>query len=267
VNRTLLILAGAMIVAGGAVFYLYQEGFIREETGGPRVLVLTAAYDIPFGQPMQADWLTVEELPESYVEDRHLRASDLRRLIGVPLAQSVRAGEAILRTDLSTLSDQQRTLSGEIPHGKRAVSIDAQAESSFAGLLRPGDRVDVLLTVGDIRIPGSGRSMVLAQNLLVLSMNQGTRFEFDDSRHRPEQHTTAQVSLEVGLEEAQRLTLARGQGNIRLLLRNANDVTQIARPPEITEAQLEDVLRRSDWLRRFALVERPAPPQPPPPAQ
>ncbi len=256
----MLILAGALMLGGAAVFVLYMESYIREETGGARVLVLTAAQDIPFGQPMQAEWLTVDELPESYVEERHLRASDLRRLIGVPLAQTVRGGEAILRTDLSTLSDQQRTLSGEIPQGRRAVSVDVQSDSSFAGLLRPGDRVDALLTVGDIRVPASSRTVIVAQNMLVLSVNQGTRWEFDDSRHRSEQHATAQVSLEVGLDEAQRLVLARGQGEVRLLLRNPNDATVVADPPEIDVPQLMDARRRADWLRRFALVERPAPP-------
>lgn len=256
-NRTLLILASALILGGIAVFFLYMEAYVRDQTGGARVLVLTAAVDIPFGQPMQAGWLTLEELPQTYVEDRHLRASDLRRLIGVPLAQSVRAGEAILRTDLSTLSAQQRTLSGEIPQGKRAVSIFAQAESSHAGLLRPGDRVDVLLTVGDPREPNSGRTVVLAQNILVLSVGAGTLRDWDDDRHRMREDPTAQVSLEVGLVEAQRLTLARGQGSLRLLLRNPNDVSVVTPAPEVPESQLVDPARRADWLRRFALVQRP----------
>lgn len=265
-NRTLLILASALVLGGIAVFYLYTEAYVRDETGGMRVLVVTAAEDIPFGEPMQAEWLTLQELPQSYVEDRHLRASDLRRLIGVPLAQSVRAGEAILRTDLSSLSDQQRTLSGEIPQGKRAVSIFCQPESSFAGLLRPGDRVDVLLTVGDHRVPDSGQTVVLAQNILVVSVGTGTVRDWDDDRHRAREDPTAQVSLEVGLEDAQRLVLARGQGQLRLLLRNPNDVSVVTPSPEVREAQLADPVRRADWLRRFALVERPAPPAPAPDA-
>lgn len=261
-NRTLLILASALILGGVAVFFLYMESYVSEETGGPRILVLTAAQDIPFGQPMQASWLALEELPQSYVEDRHLRASDLRRLVGVPLAQTVRSGEAILRTDLSSLSAQQRTLSGEIPAGKRAVSIFAQPESSHAGLLRPGDRVDVLFTVGDPRVPDSGRTVVLAQNLLVLSVGAGTVRDWDDDRHQAREDPTAQVSLEVGLDEAQRLTLARGHGQLRLIMRNANDVSVVPSAPEVTEAQLVDPARRADWLRRFALVERPALPPP-----
>ncbi len=258
-NRTLLILSGALVLGGIAVFYLYTEAFVRDETGGPRVLVVTAGLDIPFGMPMQAEWLTLEPLPEAYVEERHVRASELRRLVGVPLSQSVHAGEAILRTDLSVLSDQQRTLSAEIPPGKRAVSIFCQPESSFSGMLRPGDRVDALLTVGDHREPGSGHTVVLAQNLLVLSVGIGTQRNWDDSRNRARTDPTAQVSLEVAPQDAQRLVLARGEGQVRLLLRNPNDVTTLDDPPEIAEAQLFDAARRADWLRRFALVERPAP--------
>jgi pilus assembly protein CpaB len=182
----------------------------------------------------------------------------MRRLIGVPLAQSVHAGEAILRTDLSSLSDQQRTLSGQIPPGKRAISIFARPESSFAGLLRPGDRVDVLLTVGS-REPDSGRAVVVAQNLLVLAVGLGLERTFDESRNRGRTDWTSQISLEVGLPDAQRLTLARGQGEMRLLLRNANDASVVSQPPEIHERELRDAARRGDWVRRFALVER-APP-------
>ncbi len=265
-NRTLLILASALILGGIAVFFLYMETYVRDETGGARVLIVAAAQDIPFGQPMQASWLTLEELPQTYVEDRHLRASDLRRLVGIPLAQSVRSGEAILRTDLSTLSDRQRTLSAEVPAGKRAVSIFAQAESSHAGLLRPGDRVDVLLSVGDPREPDSGRTVVLAQNLLVLSVGAGMLRDWDDDRHRMREDPTAQVSLEVDLDGAQRLTLARRQGQLRLLLRNANDVSVVNPAPEVRETQLLEPARRADWLRRFALVQRPELPAPQEPA-
>lgn len=263
-NRTLLILSGALIVAGIAFFYVYADAYVEEETGGARVLVVSAALDIPFGRPIQRAWLQLEELPQSYVEDRHIRASDVRTLIGVPLAQSVRSGEAILRTDLSVISDQQRTLSAEIPHGSRAMAIEAQQESAHTGLLRPGDRVDVLLVVGDARVADSGRAVVIAQNLLVLSVGQSIHAQFDDERQIPQQFFTARVSLEVGLEEAQVLTLARQQGRLRLLLRNPNDATELPAPPEVLEPALLDRVRRQAWLRRFALVQAEAPPAPAP---
>lgn len=263
-NRTLLILAGALVVAGIAFFYVYADAYIEEETGGPRVMIVAAALDIPFGQPLQRSWLVLEELPQSYVEDRHIRASAIRSLIGVPLAQSVRSGEAVLRTDLSVLSDQQRTLSAEIPHGSRAYPIQAQQESAHAGLLRPGDRVDVMLLVGDPRVPDSGRVVVVAQNLLVLSVGRDVHTQFDDDRNVPTHFFTAQVSLEVDLEQAQVLTIARRQGRLRVLLRNANDATEMPEPPVVREAELLNPVNRQAWLRRFALVEAPPPPTPDP---
>lgn len=267
-NRTLLILAGALIAAGIAFFYLYSDAYIEEETGGARVMIVVAAVDIEFGVPMQVAWLQLEPLPQAYVEDRHMRAADLRQLIGVPLAQSVRTGEAILRTDLSAVSDQQRTLSADIPHGMRALSITAQRESSHGGLLRPGDRVDVMLIVGDHRVPDSGRAMVIAQNLLVLSVGHTLESGWDDSRNMPTNFFTAQVSLEVNLLDAQRLTLARRQGHVRILLRNPNDASVVDDPPEVFERGLLLPANRQAWLRRFALVQVPAAPAPipdPPP--
>ena len=259
-NRTLLILSGALVVAGVALFLVYADTYVEEETGGARVMIVTAALDIPFGQPLQQAWLVLEELPQAYVEDRHIRAVDMRGLIGVPLAQSVRAGEAILRTDLSAISDQQRTLSTEVPPGSRALLIVAQEESSHAGLLRPGDRVDVMLLVGDERIPGSGRATLISQNLLVLSVGQEIHRQLDSSRNVPRAYMTTQLTLEVDVEQAQVLTLARRQGRLRVLLRNPADVSEPAEPPVVRETDLLDPVHRQAWLRRFALVQAPAPP-------
>ena len=263
-NRTLLIAAGALVAAGLAVFYLYTQAYVEEETGGQRVLVVAAAADIPFGEPIYPAWLTVKEIPQSYVEDRHLGQSELRQLIGQRLAQSVRYGEAILRTDLSTFSDHQRTLSGEIPPGKCAITLDVVRESSHGGLLRPGDRVDAIVTVGDRRVPNSGRSVVVAQNLLVLSVGRQVTWTYDDEDEQQARRQSGRspVSLEVDLEDAQRLTLASREGALSLVLRHGNDVSMLDQPPEIQEPNLFDRERRAGWARRFALVERPEPPEP-----
>ncbi|MCC6873465.1 MAG: Flp pilus assembly protein CpaB [Sandaracinaceae bacterium] len=260
-NRTLLILAGALVVAGIALFYVYAAAYISEATGGPRVQVVAAGQDIPFGRPVELSWLTAKEIPINYAEERHIRLSELRSLVGVPLAQSVRGGEAILRTDLSTLSDRQRTLSGDVPPGKRALAIAAQPESSFAGLLRPGDRVDVLLTVGDVRQRGSSQAVVVAQNLLVLAVGRHVTWNVERAGSPSEQQRTewtTQISLEVGLEDAGRITLAQQQGRLRTLLRNPNDASVIEGFPPVTDGALFDFAQRQGWLRRFALVERPA---------
>src|SRR6187431_1012038 len=107
-NRTFLIVAAALFFGGLFVVSLYQDEFIRTDTGGAPVEVLVAAIDIPLGQPVRDEWIITRLIPESYVEDRHLTFDVRREILGYPLAQEVHAGECILRTDLSPLSDNQR---------------------------------------------------------------------------------------------------------------------------------------------------------------
>lgn len=253
--RTKLILAGALIVAGGVLFTFYQDTYIVEETGGPRVLVVAATRDIPFGEPVQGAWLTTKELPARYVEERHLRAASLRSLIGLPLARSVRSGEAVLRTDLSSQSGQQRALSTDIPTGRRATPIRIRGTSSLPHLLKPGDRVDAVLVATDASSRALKRSVVIAQHLLILSVGQTLRDSDDETsgqQTNPSRGTL--VNVECDLEEAQRLALAERQGRVRLVLRNPNDASRVEDAPDLRTATLLDRGRRASWLRRFGLA-------------
>src|SRR5262245_56650412 len=143
-NRTFLIVAGALFFGGLFVTNMYQLEFTLHDTGGRPIEVLVAAIDIPLGQPVRDEWITNRMIPESYVEDRHLRFETRREILGFPLAQEVHAGECVLRTDLSPLSDNQRTLSASVPPGERAYTLPTTRTSVHGGLLRPGDRVDII---------------------------------------------------------------------------------------------------------------------------
>lgn len=225
-NRTLLIVSSALLVGGFAVFWHYQRLFLTHETGGPPLQVVSALVDIPFGQPVRAEWLTTKAIPQNYLDERHLPASAIRDLIGLPLAQSVHQGEAILRTDLSTLSDARRTLSGTIPEGERAATIVVRPASTFGGLLRPGDRVDVLLTVGDSRDSETWRQVVLLQNVLVLAVGQEFEVRRDEAGGTDEVHMgrATNVTLQVTVEQGSTLALVQEEGTMSLLLRNPSDV-------------------------------------------
>jgi pilus assembly protein CpaB len=263
-NRTLLLLSVGLLLGGLFVFRVYQDEFRAQETGGPMVEVLAAGQDIELGQPVRQEWLTTKEIPQSYVEDRHLPPSAGRDLVGLPLAQTVRAGEAILRTDLSTISDARRTLSGSIPPGMRAVTIMARPTSTFGGLLRPGDRVDVTLAVGARDFPETWRQVVVLENVLVLAVGQEieVREAFDFSIAGTERGESREVrfgrantiTLQVTIEQAAVLTLARQRGILSLLLRNPNDITVAAQRRELGAADIFDPTRRAQYLRRTVAV-------------
>ncbi|UJR85295.1 Flp pilus assembly protein CpaB [Sandaracinus amylolyticus] len=272
-NRTLLMLSAALLVMGVLVFWMYQDQFRAEEAGGQTIEVVAAAIDIELGQPVRAEWLTTKEVPQSYLEERHIPADGMRDLIGLPLAQAVHAGEAVLRTDLSAMSDARRTLSGTIPSGQRAVTIMARPTSTFGGLLRPGDRVDVLLTVGSRELPDTWRQVVVLENILVLAVGQ--EFEVRDAVEAP---TTGgsrgdtrdvrfgratNITLQVTVEQGALLTIARQRGGLSLLLRNPNDIQVGGNHPDIVAADVLEPARRARFLRRTVAVAAPVAPPPP----
>lgn len=271
-NRTLLMLSGGLLVGGFFVFWLYQQQFRADETGGTMIPVVAALVDIELGTPVRAEWLSTKDIPRSYLEERHLPASAMRDLIGLPLAQTVRAGEAVLRTDLSTLSDARRTLSGTIPSGQRAATIMVRPQSTFGGLLRPGDRVDVILTIGNRERPDTWRQVVLLQNLLVLAMGQ--EFEVRETQGSLTGRNDTQevrfgratnVTLQVSVEQSSVITIARQRGAMSLLLRNPNDIRIENDHPDIEAADILDGTRRARFLRRTVAVAAPVVPVVPDP--
>lgn len=270
-NRTLLLASAALLVAGFLSFWMYQQEYRVERGGGPTVEVVSARIDIELGQPVRAEWLTTEEIPQSYLEERHIPATAMRDLIGLPLAQRVLAGETILRTDLSALSDSRRTLSGAIPSGQRAVTIMARATSTFGGLLRPGDRVDVLLTVGSRELPDTWRQVVVLENVLVLAVGQEFEVrevaEASSARDAREVRfgRATNITLQVSLEQSALLTVARQRGGLTLLLRNPNDVRVGGDHPDIVAADVLDAQRRKRFLRRTAAMAAPTAPAAPAP--
>jgi len=172
VNRKAIIAAVACAVAGLVMLFLYMQRFEEEASGGPPISVLVATRDIGLGAAITQDMLGARPLPQSYVEDRHIPTSEADRIIGVRVTSGVKGGESLLWTDLATTSEQRRDLSSLVRHGQRAITIRADVSASFGGLLRPGDRVDVLLTVE--RETNQYVTIPLLQNLLVLASGRDT---------------------------------------------------------------------------------------------
>ena len=234
-KKTAFIAATAAAIAGAVLLFLYQQRFEEEVSGGPPVRVLVARRDIPLGTPVTEQMLGVQNLPQSYVEGRHIRANEAKRIVGVRVSSGVRANESILWTDLAT-SEQRRDLSGLVRNGMRAITIRADVTSSFGGLLRPGDRVDVLLTAET----GQERSnLPLMQNLLVLAVGADTGgIDQADNRSATRRTRVNQVTLSVSMPEAQQLSLAQDEGRLSLVLRNPDDITIVQGMPRRTGREL-----------------------------
>ena len=115
-----------------------------------------------------------------------------------------------------------------IPTGMRAVSVPVDEVSDIAGFVLPHGHVDVLVTVtsGDKPL-----TKIVLQDVEVLAIAQ----DIEQINDKPQ--PVRVVTMLVTPDQAERLTLASGQGGLRLALRNYEDKNVIA-TNGVTVAQL-----------------------------
>jgi Flp pilus assembly protein CpaB len=104
----------------------------------------------------------------------------------------------------------------------RLKTIAVDAEKSAAGLLGPGDRVDVQLFVQKNERTGieTAKSKVILQNIRVFAVDQTVQRSPDGSEERTIAKT---VSLMLTPEQASKLSLAEQIGELSLIPRNPDD--------------------------------------------
>ncbi len=228
-KHTALAVALLMAVAGAGLLYLYKQRFEAEVGGGDKIEVMVAASDLGLGDTLERDKIATRGIPSSYVESRHIRLDQINTVMGVRIRSRISAGETILWSDLAISGANSRDLSGLVIPRMRALAIPASNALTFDGLLRAGDRVDVLLTIRDERSDTS-RTYPLLQNLIVLAIGQ----QMGGNRERKSSGNSqiSTVTLAVKPTEGQVLANAMRDGMLTLLLRNVNDIRLLERGDE-----------------------------------
>lgn len=274
-NTKALIIAIGAAALGLVLLLLYKQRFEAEASGGVPVRVLIAVQDIPLGAALSENMMGYRLIPQAYLEDRFIRYSDVRRIIGVRVSNGLRANQTVMWTDLATASDARRDLSSLVSTGMRAITVRADITNSFGGLLRPGDRVDVLGTLSRTGGENDRVTIPLLQNVLVLAAGRDTGGE----AQRQTVSGTAggntpveisQITLSVSMEEAQLLTYAADRGGaggrhtgLTLVLRNPEDIAILEGVPETNIEDIFEPTRRANVSRRRRqVIERIGPQNP-----
>jgi pilus assembly protein CpaB len=139
------------------------------------------------------------------------------RVVLVPIA----AGEPVLESKLAA-QGMEGGLTAIISAGKRALSVKVDEIIGVAGFVMPGTRVDVLVTLEDKQNRKvDATAQTILQNIKVLTSGQKVMQE----KEKPVLVNV--VTLEVTLEEAEKLALAANRGRIQLALRNQTDEEEI----------------------------------------
>ena len=115
--------------------------------------------------------------------------------------------------------------------------------TSFDGLIRPGDRVDLLFSAAADR-GGAGETVTLLQNLLVMSVGGDLEAAPEGQTEDGKRHAAFRflrggaVTVSATVEQAQVITQAQLRGKLTLTLRNPDDVTIVEGLPATAASDL-----------------------------
>lgn len=232
-SRTILVLALALICGLLAAYLVVR---LLEQQATPLLAseppaaeqVVVAARNLPIGAYIGEQDVKVVAWPGREVPVGYAR--NIPDVVGRGVITPVIMNEPILEGRLA-----DRTSGGglaiTVPEGMRGFSVRVDQVIAVAGFVRPGTRVDVLLTIAP-----SGQSETITksvlQNVEVLAADQITE---RDPKGEPV--TATVLTVLVTPEDAEKLALASSQGRIQLALRNPIDVRE-ARTSGARVAQL-----------------------------
>lgn len=139
-----LMTSAALGLAAFLFSSVYIHFKVKSVTGGGSLKeVVVAASDIGPHTMMEPGLAAVKKVPKVFIQPG--AAMDLRDILGRVSVAPIKKGEQILTTKLVSAGGDSG-LSPKIANGRRAVGIAVREESGVAGLIRPDDRVDVIVT-------------------------------------------------------------------------------------------------------------------------
>jgi pilus assembly protein CpaB len=216
--RIFIVLVLALTAGGGFALatYNYVQNMPAKTVTIPTKAVVVAASDLDVGAELTKDDLRIVQWPANAVPAASI--SDPNEIVGRGLILPVIQNEPILPMKLAS-KDAGAGLPPAIPPGLRALSVRVNEVIGVAGYVLPGTHVDVVATVSPNDNKAEMTSKVILTNVLVLAA--GTKIERDTDKNKP--MPVSVVTLLVDPDEAERLTLASGEGKIQLALRNPLD--------------------------------------------
>ncbi|WP_051328714.1 Flp pilus assembly protein CpaB [Geminicoccus roseus] len=186
------------------------------------VRVLTAAQSLPVATLLKDSDLVVRELqPEAVPPDALIDSEEVRAGVrGAMLRRYVDAGAPVLRGDVLRLRDRG-FLAAVLRPGTRAISIGVDAVTGAAGLVWPGDQVDLILTQEiDDEGTAQGRRVsgeTVLTDIRIIAVDQQIAQARGDAEE--ERQAARTVTLEVTPQQAERVAVAARLGNIALSVR------------------------------------------------
>jgi pilus assembly protein CpaB len=217
-SKTMILMVAA-VACGLVASYLTSRMLAQQQpVEEEKVKVLVARQKIALGTLIRdPEKLFVEK---EFIKGQEPKAAltSFDQLKDKRLAKTVNADYHLTADDLMD-KDKNNNLQNQIPPGYRALAITVRAETNVAGFVLPDARVDVVFTqrAGE----KDSISKTILQNMRVLAVDT------KDTRGEDKAMPASTVTLLVKPEEAEVMTMARGLGELSLVLRGFDDAEHI----------------------------------------
>ena len=191
----------------------------RASDSGDIMTVAVAAATIPWGTQLSTETIEMKaflkkSLPAAgYFTDP---AALFNRVAITPLEP----GDIILESRLAPTGVTTGGVAAVVTPGNRAIAVKGDKVVGLAGLIRPRDRVDVLVTInnGDAGSAAQQVTKVVLENILVLAA--GAQMQKGD---KGGESPVDVYTLEVTPDDGEKLALASNEGKLHFALRNITD--------------------------------------------
>jgi pilus assembly protein CpaB len=183
--------------------------------------VFVAAVDIPFGDVIKPEMVKLEPWPKGKAPTGVV--SRLEDVEGKRPKTKLYAGEPILEVKIGATGADAPSLT--VPEGYRIVTVKVTADNG-GNLIRVSDRVDVQVFIRQGAVPQ------ITQPTLQTFLRDVRIFAVDQTVNPKEGEEAAgipkTVSLLVTPKQSEKVNLASRIGDIRLVIRNPDDKSELA---------------------------------------
>ena len=253
-NKGTSVLLAVALVSGGAAAY-FMNDYI-DNTVGNRIAELdakyqpveavVAAYNIRVGEMLSFENLVLRKVPRDFLHADAITPDYVENIVGRRLLHPIQRGEVLLQSHAATKTGS--SFSSMIPEGERALTFPVDQVSSVNGLLRPGDRIDLLITMDE-----NSKTYTLPLLTDVTVLATGEAVDELDAQERNDRYQT--ITLSVTSESAAKITHAREAGTLSVVLRSPTDTT-VAFEKRIDDASLMGTVKKKTTRRRIVEIIR-----------
>lgn len=216
----------------GLAAAVYAAGWVSQQGSIASNKVVVAVVDIELGSKITPQMLSTADWPSGSVPAGAFK--EIKDLQDRVVKVSVLRGEAILDGKLAP-PGTKGGLSAVIAEGKRAMTVRVNDVVGVAGFALPGNYVDVVLNTQQDNKNKMEEARQISKTVLehVLVLAVAQEAGRDDTKPK----VVSAVTLELSLEDSEKLDLARNVGTLSLVLRNQVDKKTVA-TAGITKKQL-----------------------------